>query len=77
MWKTGKPEKYGRYLVTRMIFDKYSVVDIVNYGEMDNFGKLKKVCWYDHDSEYGDYEVDNIIAWMELPEPFEKKEVDE
>ena len=74
MWKTGKPKEYGKYLVTRMIFGKYTIIDVMYYGEMDDFGKPKKVCWHGYDSEYGDYEVDNVIAWMELPEPFEKKE---
>ena len=73
-WKTGKPNKHGRYLVTRTIFGKYTIIDIVDYGKMDDLEETKKVCWYDHDSDYGDYEVSNVIAWMELPEPFKKKE---
>lgn len=73
-WKTGKPKKHGKYLVTRTIFGKYTTISIAIYGKMDDLEETKKVCWYDHDSDYGDYEVDNVIAWMELPEPFEKKE---
>lgn len=75
-WKTGKPKKYGSYLVTKTLFGKYVVVDIVSYGKMDDLEETKKVCWYDYDSEYGYYEVTGVIAWMELPEPFKKKEVE-
>ena len=76
-WRTGKPRKRGKYLVTRMLFGKTTIVDIVWYGKMDDLEETKKVCWHNYDSEYGDYEVSDVIAWMELPKPFENKEVGE
>lgn len=77
MWKTDKPKKHGKYLVTRIIFGKYAIIDIVNYGKMDDLEETKKVCWYGHDSEYGDFEIDNVVAWMELPKPFEERKEEE
>ena len=66
--KDRLPESYGKYIVTRddPVFGIY--VRMLNYGEAD-FAK-KNPCWFYYDSEYGDVTVDNVIAWMQLPEPY-------
>ncbi len=76
--KDRLPESYGKYIVTRddPVFGIY--VRMLNYGEAD-FAK-KNPCWFYYDSEYGDVTVDNVIAWMPLPEPYKmdgKEKVDE
>lgn len=58
------PESYGKYIVTRgnSVYGIY--VNMLRYFEEDN------PCWYFYDSEYGDCPVDDVIAWMPLPEPY-------
>ena len=34
----------------------------------------EKVCFYLSDSEYGDIEWDEVVAWMPLPAPYEVEE---
>ena len=35
------------------------------------YGRINRIdTFYDSDSEYGDVNYDDVIAWMELPEPF-------
>lgn len=58
------PEKYGRYLVT-LDDEGYRSVMPLYYGRI---GRIST--FYDSDSEYGDVEYCGVIAWMELPEPF-------
>lgn len=31
-----------------------------------------KPYWFYHDPEWGDIPYDNVIAWMEIPEPYEE-----
>lgn len=67
------PKEHGAYLVTfpMMLKDKMSVT-ILLYGKplMPNT-EIKKVCWYDSDSEYGDIVYDDVVAWMPMPDPYE------
>ena len=62
------PKSYGKYLVTIDGFGKYKYVQILCYGDADFADK--NPCWYFYDSEYGDVTVDNVLAWMPLPEPW-------
>ena len=70
------PEEDGEYIVTlrwgnypnstdTLLFtNDLSSVDEVGYaGE-------KRPGWYEYDSDYGCYEIDNVIAWMLRPEPY-------
>lgn len=68
-WQTGKPKKRGKYLITaEYIFgDKIRYVDIAYYGIM--YGE-KHECFYQVDSEWGDYELKGVLAWMPLPNAY-------
>lgn len=75
-WKTGYPPKNGRYLVTIDYTDR-SVLQILGYS--NNLSKVDKYDfkgdtnpgWYLYDSEYGGYyAINNVVAWMELPEVY-------
>lgn len=72
------PEEDGEYLITlrwgnypnsveTLLFtNDLSSVDRVGYaGE-------KRPGWYEYDSDYGCYEIDNVIAWMPRPEPYKE-----
>lgn len=73
--KDGLPEKNGAYLCTVNCLGK-NLVQTVNFAnnlnKIDpfNFFEYNRAGWYDHDSEYGDYEVEDVVAWMELPKPY-------
>jgi hypothetical protein len=68
--KDRLPSENGRYLVFTK--DNYcSYMRIVNYttnytGFEEHLKGLSM--WFEYDSEWGDFEVDNITHWMELPE---------
>lgn len=81
--KDGLPKKDGRYLCT--IYNKYSnlsFINVVNFAnnlrDVDEFEfynyTYNRSGWYDYDSEAGNYEVKDIVAWMELPELYRKGE---
>lgn len=71
------PEEKGTYLVTqKATFTDYVYISVAGYAlnlhdvdEYDFEGK-KRAGWYEYDSEYGYYEIDNVVAWMSLPEPY-------
>lgn len=73
------PKESGYYLVTREFFETKRVVDIV--GFTTNLWAQSPVdfiyeddCrpgWFSRDPEYGCCEQYTIIAWSELPEPYE------
>lgn len=50
------PKKDGYYLVTR----KRGIVDVIGFYEDG---------WYDYDDGC-EYNIDDVIAWMEVPEPY-------
>ena len=58
------PTKSGSYLVTVPIDDR-AYVDALNFHK----GKF-----YECDSEWGDIEYDDVIAWMPLPKPYERSD---
>lgn len=79
-WRTGKPTKQGKYIVTLDSFG-HKRIDLFYYGKpmMPN-RKVRGKCWYRSDDEWGDvvYDDDDIIAWMPLPKPYRKEsEVEE
>ena len=72
-----KPSKNGGYLCSARFNDNYIGVCIANYADdlykVDDFDFHDKKGisgWYDYDSEYGYYEMESVIAWMPLPEPY-------
>ncbi len=77
--KDRLPEKKDSYLVVEDLFgDKIekicgftknlSDVSFVDFDGNTNPG------WYDYDSEYGYFEVQNVTHWMPLPEPPKEEE---
>ena len=71
------PKKRGEYLVTqKAVFSDYVYRSIASYSlnlyDVDeyNFLDKKRPGWYDCDSEGSYYELDDVIAWMPLPEPY-------
>ncbi len=73
------PEEDGEYLVTTKWQNGYLNVDILNFANdlnaINKYDFPDEECygrsgWYECDSEYGDYEIDDVIAWMPLPEPY-------
>ena len=66
------PEKNGRYLVTRGLKACNSIwnrVYIVNYTDLMGL-KAEKI-WWDGNVGKSDFEpIDDVIAWMPLPEPY-------
>ncbi len=79
IWHKDKPKKDGRYLVVTTINWNTIKDDIKYHIQISNFAKNlyevdkydfpndKRSGWYKYDSEYGYYEIDNVIAWTELP----------
>lgn len=71
------PQKDGKYLVwLPQIIAGEGDIDLLYYGKPDGINKRDERCFYDADSEWGDVPYDDVIAWMELPEPF-NREVEE
>ena len=79
-WKSypkQAPTEEKRYLVTRQIINKSKTVDICWWANnlykkdpSDFYRDQDRPGWYDSNSECGRYEVDGVIAWMELPEVY-------
>lgn len=77
------PDHDGEYLITKLLLGepKTSVrsftKDLYALDKFDFYKyrykrKANRAGWYDYDSEYGFYEIDNVIAWQELPEPYKE-----
>jgi len=71
-----QPEEDGEYLVTLRWSDYpnsvetlYFTNDLSSVDEVGYAGE-KRPGWYEYDSDYGCYEIDNVIAWMPRPEPY-------
>lgn len=69
------PEEDGQYYVTNSYLD----VGILNFANDLNASNMYDFLdeeyygrpgWYKCDSEYGDYKIDDVIAWMPCPEPY-------
>ena len=75
MWITdSKPTESGRYMATVDSLG-WIHVDIFRYGKPSMTSrKVKGMCWYRCDDEWGDvvYDDDEILAWMPLPKPYRK-----
>jgi len=75
-WRTGKPKKQGEYIVTVKSM-RGGMVELLYYGKplMPN-RKVRGMCWYRSDDEWGDvvYDDADILAWMPLPEPYKGSE---
>jgi hypothetical protein len=71
-WRTGKPKKQGEYTVTVKSM-RGGMVELLYYGKplMPNY-KVKGMCWYRSDDEWGDvvYDDADILAWQPLPTPY-------
>ena len=77
------PEKKGTYLVTqKAIFPDHIIRRIVGYApnlhDVDEYNFKGKKCpgWYDYDIEWGYRELDDVIAWMPLVEPYKAESED-
>ena len=72
-WRTGKPTKGGKYIVTLIGIGGYRFVSIMHYDKpfMPNI-EVSGACWYREDEEWGDvvYDDKDILAWMPLPKPY-------
>lgn len=73
------PKASGRYIVTRHFFDN-DFVEMANYSTdmhtVDKYDFPKhKAGWYNDDSEYGHYELDDIVAWMPKPESYKASQM--
>lgn len=71
------PEKRGDYLVTqKATFTDCVYISVIGYAlnlyDVDeyDFADKKRSGWYEYDSEWGYRELDNVTAWMPLPEPY-------
>ncbi len=73
--RDGLPNRNGEYLtIVRGMFGNI-YIDIYNFAsdlyEIDNYDFVKrkgKPGWYDYDSEYGYFEITNVLAWADMPE---------
>ena len=66
------PEKNGRYLVTRGLKACNAIwnrVYIINYSDLMGL-KAEKI-WWDGNVGKSDFQkIDDVLAWMPLPEPY-------
>ena len=76
------PEEPGMYIITGEYTSsgtKSLYVDICEYGRPytypDGYDQ-PDVCFYFDDEDVGPIEIENVIAWMPLPEPYKKEEED-
>ena len=76
VWHTENPTQNGRYLCTISLTPSIRYLSIYTWAtslkSVDEymFADSDRPGWYNYDSEYGNYEVHDIIAWTELPEPY-------
>ena len=68
----GLPEENGRYLVTRGLSAcgaLWNRAYIINYSDL--MGLKSERIWWDGNVGKSDFErIDDVIAWMPLPEPY-------
>lgn len=79
--KDRLPDTEGCYLVTEKhsygssVSNSISIVhftkDLKAIDEFDFYGKSGEG-WYVFDGEYGYIEVNNVVAWQPLPEPYKE-----
>ena len=76
------PDHDGEYLITKLLLGepKPSVCcfskDLYGLDEYSfyKYHHKRKSGWYDYDSEYGFYEISDVIAWQPLPEAYKETE---
>ena len=71
----GLPEKSETYLCTvKGLLGKYITLakfaDDLSKVDCDFESKKGVSGFYNYDSEYGYYIVNNVLAWMPIPEPY-------
>lgn len=59
----------GNYFYHRIAYYSHDLYDFC--------GRKGKSGWFDCDSEWGYYEINNVVYWMELPEMPEELKNDE
>ena len=71
------PEHDGKYLVTmKGIMSNFFYIGTTSYAKdlhrVDKYDFRSGIGdgWYNYDEEYGHYKIDNVVAWMPLPEPY-------
>lgn len=72
------PEGNGRYLVTRGLKACNSIwnrVYIINYSDLMGL-KTEKIWWRGNVGKSDFQKIDDVIAWCELPEPYQGGEQD-
>lgn len=73
------PEKDGKYLVTMRSFCGLPQrIEVLRFAtdlhRIDKYDFPEHKCgFYDSYSEWGYCEVDDVIAWMPLPEPYKEE----
>ena len=69
-WHTEPPTEEGLYLIHTDIgvfdFAKYSK-DLYKVSKYDFEGKHHRAGWWKYNSEWGFYEVTDVICWMYIP----------
>jgi len=75
-----KPTEEKQYLVTRKLTTDRKIVTVQDWSNnlykkdpADFFREQNRPGWYDYDSEWGYYEVTNVIGWQPAPEPMEEE----
>ncbi len=77
--KKGLPEKDGTYLCAiKNSFSGKFYYDVLSFAKnlykvdkFDFWDKKGVASFYNHDSEYGYYDVDYVYAWKEIEDPVE------
>ena len=77
------PEKGGDYLVTQKTsFSDYVYESVASYAlnlhDVDeyDFADKKRPGWHEYDPEWGYRELDDVVAWMPLPDPYKAESED-
>lgn len=72
----NKPTEEKQYLVTRQITPTCKIISLSGWSNnlykkdpCDFFKDQDRPGWYDHDSEWGYYEITDVIGWQEAPDP--------
>lgn len=63
------PEEIGDYIVTEDLSDGVLAVYVSSFGHV----RTGKLCFYYEDEDDRAITIDDIVAWMPLPEPYEKE----
>ena len=71
-----KPVEEKQYLVTQQITPTHKIINLKGWSNnlykkdpSDFFKDQDHPGWYDCDSEWGYYEVINVIGWQPTPDP--------